>query len=59
MILHQSLLFSAIPLNEESLGTGTKHCMAILTFALVGIFYLLRTFIIWSIKAQAFKAHQL
>ena len=35
-------------------GAGTKHYVA----AMIYNFYLLRTFIIWSNEAQAFKALQ-
>ena len=37
-------------------GAGTKAYVAVLALALVYNFYLPRTFIIWSIEAQAFKA---
>ena len=36
-------------------GAGTKAYAAVLALALVHNFYLPRTFIIWSIEAQAFK----
>ena len=44
---------------EKSFGAGTKPCLVLLALALVCNFYLLRMFIIWSYKAQAFKVHKL
>ena len=41
---------------KMSFGAGTKAHVAVLALALVYNFYLPRTFIIWSIEAQAFKA---
>ena len=40
-------------------GAGTKHYVAVLALAMVYNFYPIRTFIIWSNEAQAFKALQL
>ena len=44
---------------KKLFGGGTKRWVVLLALASVCNFYLLRTFIIWSFKAQAFKALQL
>ena len=46
---------------KKPFGAGTRQCMALLALALVCSFYQLQLgrFIIWNIKALAFKAHQL
>ena len=42
----------------KNVERGTKRCIALQAFSLVCNFYLLGTFIAWSIKAQAFKVYQ-
>ena len=44
---------------KKPFGAGTKRCTVLLALPLVCNFYLLRMFIIWRNKMQAFHARKL